>query len=317
MRRINKTVILDTRIAKMTTSYKDRMLLDALEQSYHAAGMTWNQDAVTAIGEIIKKSVGEGFVLLKDLDKGVQLADPDLVNTEKKFKEKVFVPCIKRKNEQKSYIQQTLETFRQVGPSLAELKERVRDLRANSTDGDDDCIPVRSEPAVSAPVQKAVKFMTFLKRVEDWKRRFVKELHKFEVAPRGSGEIMQSGSVGIYLAQLWRSDFGTKNLIVVLHMLGLFTMAISLTVYCASRKCCKERRSTWMRPVYALLHCLCEKAGPATPPPPRHEYSAPPDQNQAIQAIDMQQYNNVPTRPPRAIMYRPDSSGNYAGLVIN
>ena len=100
-------------------------------------------------------------------------------------------------------------------------------------------------------------------------------------------------------------------------MLGLLTMAISLTVYCASRKCCKERRSTWMRPVYALLHCLCEKAGPATPPPPRHEYSAPPDQNQAIQAIDMQQYNNVPTRPPRAIMYRPDSSGNYAGLVIN
>ena len=81
-----------------------------------------------------------------------------------------------------------------------------------------DCIPVRAELNIKSmnldktPGYNSIGFVTLLKGLEKWKSRFVGELERFELAPRGQGQILQSGSVYIYISQLLRDHLAQKIL---------------------------------------------------------------------------------------------------------
>ena len=172
------------------------------------------------------------------------------------------------------------------------------------------------------PGFNSIGFVTFLKKLEKWKSRFVGQLERFEFAPRGQGQIFKSGSVYIYISQLWTDYFSTKNLIIILHMLGATMFVISICFYCGTRKFCRENRHHWMKPVLVLWHCLCDRTGQNQV---NQWYNLPPEQCQQeqqpgySQSIEM----TAPIRPQRrlqAITYQPqvyneDNSG-YSGLTV-
>ena len=180
----------------------------------------------------------------------------------------------------------------------------------------------------------SIGFVTFLKRLETWKSRFIEQLQRFELAQRGQGQIFKSGSVYIYISQLWTDYFGTKNLIIILHMLGATMFVISICFYCGTRKFCRENRHHWMKPVLVLWHCLCDRTGQNQVNQeynlPTEQYQQPgysqatasPDRAQPSSSIEMQDVA-APTRPHRrlqAITYQPqtynDGNSGYSGLSV-
>ena len=177
-------------------------------------------------------------------------------------------------------------------------------------------------------------FITFLKKLEKWKSRFVGQLKRFEQSERGHGEIFKSGSLKIYISQLWTESWGTKNLIIILHMCGATMFAVSVLFYCGTRKVCRENRHHWMQIFGRIWHYFCartsqnqENQGYNLPPeqyqqPGYSQATASPDRPQSSSSIEMQDVA-APTRPHRrqqAITYQPQTYNNensgYSGLSI-
>ena len=346
--RLNKTMILQQtdfmkeKSSFTATNYKDGKLVVAFERSHKSRGVTWDESAVTALTEKIVKSMEGGFILLNPSPNpalGTQLIDPDVVNTIAKFTKDVFVPCLRPKLERSNYMRQALQAFKKVDPSLAELKRRVEALVANSTQPrlqHLDCIPVRAQLNIKSIKLdemldfNSMGFITFLKKLEKWKSRFVGQLKRFEQSERGHGEIFKSGSLKIYISQLFTESWGTKNLIIILHMCGATMFAVSVLFYCGTRKCIKDN----MHHLFKLYHWLTsrtsqnqENQGYNLPPeqyqqPGYSQATASPDRPQSSSSIEMQDVA-APTRPHRrqqAITYQPQTYNNensgYSGLSI-
>ena len=185
------------------------------------------------------------------------------------------------------------------------------------------------------PGFNSIGFVTFLKKLEKWKSRFVGQLERFELVPRGQGQVLKSGSIYIYISQLWTDYFSTKNLIIILHMLGATMFIISICFYCGTRKFCRENRHHWLKPVLVLWHCFCDRTSQNQV---NQEYNLPPEQYQqqpgysqsaalphraqSGSSIEMQDMT-APIRPQRrlqAITYQPqtycDENSGYSGLTI-
>ena len=148
---------------------------------------------------------------------------------------------------------------------------------------------------------------------------------------------MKSGSLYIYISQLWTDQFSTKNLIIILHMIGVCLFTISICFYCGTRRFCRENRDVWLKPICVVIHCLCDRTSqdqPSSLPTQearRDEYNLPPRQYQLQQSatsphtaqtsIEMQDLS-TPTRPQRrAITYEPrpynENVNGYSALTIN
>ena len=109
--------------------------------------------------------------------------------------------------------------------------------------------------------------LTFVNKLKLWKDEFVSQLETFELAPRGSGEILKSGNLWIYLSQLWTEDFKIKNMIILFNLIGFSTFTISLFVWIYTRKCCRENNN-WLKPLSSQMHCLCDRTEAGSPSPP-------------------------------------------------
>ena len=322
------------------------MLMAALKKNHLARNVPWNTDAFKKLTDIITKTVLQGFVLITLEDKGVKLIDPDIVGTTAKFRQQVFVPCLKAKVGQRSFFRQSLQAFMASEPSLRELKRRVEALVANSTQVTQEksnCVPIRAEVntrPVNLDKSPGYNSIQIVKKLEKWKRQFIQELVRFEVSPLGEGWVFKSGSLYIYISQLWTERFSTKNLIIILHMIGLFLITISICFYCGTRRFCRENRDVWLRPICLVAHCLCDRTNQGQPsPPPTHEARRddylPPGQYQLQQrhsqsaisphgaqtnSIEMQDMF-APTRPQRrAITYEPrpynENVNEYSALTV-
>ena len=173
-------------------------------------------------------------------------------------------------------------------------------------------------------------FITSLKKLEKWKSRFDGQLKRFEFAQRGQGEIFKSGSLKIYISQLYTESWGTKNLIIILHMCGATMFAVSVLFYCGTRKFVRDN----MHHLLKLWHYLSnrtsqnqENQGYNLPPeqyqqPGYSQATASPDRAQPSSSIEMQDVA-APTRPHRrqqAITYQPQTYNNensgYSGLSV-
>ena len=119
-------------------------------------------------------------------------------------------------------------------PSLGELKRRVRALVANSTQPTQEksnCVPIRAEVntrSINLDKIPGYNSIRIVKKLEKWKRRFIEELVRFEFAPLGKGQVLKSGSLYIYISQLWTDQFSTKNIIIILHLMGTTMFVVSI-----------------------------------------------------------------------------------------